>query len=328
MRILVTTTICLAMSSLLLTTAVGQKGDTKSSSVKDYVAGTHQSPLYGTFYYKCWKSRLIPNPFGTHSWRWDVTWKPTTNEGRSLLNRAYNIMRRYGVLKISGNTAEAKLEDSLMFYWSGIYCLIPEDDASYNDNELDSAEWLFLSKFTLDKSGKPVSASFFGYPYRHKHPLSVLSYQPFIPFTIPPLVRRGIMAKLLSDRYTSQSNIRDDIDAGVLFASNFGDDGLLYVMLDKPSGRSPSNLYRAKVAFIPSKITGFDTLKELRESTVIILEFRDSDGFLVGSETVVPRDWTSMVDKGKTFYLTYDAPAVYISGKATTLTVSYGVRKK
>ena len=321
MRILVTTTICLAMSSLLLTIAVGQKRDT------DHVAGTHQSPLYGTFYYKCRKS-LIPNPFGTHSWSWEVTWKPTTNEGRSLLNRAYNIMRRYGELEISGNTAKNK-SDTLMCHWSVMLCWIPEDDASYNHEESDWTDWLLLSKFTLDKSGKPVSASFFGYPYGHKHPLSVLSYQPFIPFTIPSPVRRGIMAKLLSDRYNSQSNIRDDIDAGVLFASNFGDDGLLYVMLDKPSGRSPSNLYRARVAFIPSKITGFDTLKELRESTVIILEFRDSDGFLAGSETVAPRDWTGVVDdKGKTICLRYDAPSVYISGKATKLTVSYGVRKK
>jgi hypothetical protein len=137
------------------------------------------------------------------------------------------------------------------------------------------------------------------------------------------------MAELMSDLYRFQSNIRGDIDAGVLFSSNFRDDGVLFVMLDKPSGRSPSNLYRAKVAFIPSKITGFDTLKELRESTVITLEFRDSHGFLVGSHTVAPYDWTSIVDnKGNTLYLTYDAPAVYISGKATKLTVSYSVPKK
>ena len=327
MRILVTTTICLAMSSLLLTTAVGQKGDTQSSSVKDYVAGTHQSPLYGTFYYKCWLDPDLsedPNKLG---WFWEVTWKPTTDKGRSLLNRAYNIMRRYGELKISGNTAEAK-SDSLIF-WSGMLCWIPEDDASYSDKDSDSPRWLYLDKFTLDKSGKPVSASFFGYPYRHKHPLSVLSYQPFIPFTIPSPVRRGIMAKLLSDRYNSQSNIRDDIDAGVLFLSDFRDDGMVFVMLDKPAGRDLTIFYKAKVAFVPSKITGFDTLKELRESTVIILEFRDSDGFLAGSETVAPRDWTVVVDdKGKTICLRYDAPSVYISGKATKLTVSYGVRKK
>jgi len=323
MRILVTTTICLAMGSLLLTTVVGQKGDTQSSSVKDYVAGTHQSPLYGTFYYKCWLAPDLsedPNKLG---WFWEVTWKPTTDKGRSLLNRAYDIMRRYGELKISGNTAEAK-SDSLIF-WSGIYCLIPEDDDLYSDEE----GWLYLDKFTLDKSGKPVSASFFGSPYGRMHPHSVLSHQPFIPFAISPSDLRSIMADLLSNRYRFQSNIRYDIDVGVLFASNFGDDGLLYVMLDKPSGRSPSNLYRARVAFIPSKITGFDTLKELRESTELTLQFRDSHGFLVGSQTVAPYAWTSIVDdKGKTLCLTYDAPALYISGKATKLTVSYVVRKK
>jgi len=323
MRVLVTTTICLAMSSLLLTTVVGQKGDTKSSSVKDYVAGTHQSPLYGTFYYKCWLAPDLsedPNELG---WIWEVTWKPTTDKGRSLLNRAYNIMRRYGELKISGNTAEAK-SDSLIF-WSGIYCLIPEDDDLYSDKE----GWLYLDKFTLDKSGKPVSASFFGSPHKHKHPHSVLSHQPFIPFTIRPSILRSIIADLLSGLYRFQSNIRYDIDVGVLFASSFGDDGLLYVMLDKPSGRSPSNLYRARVAFVPSNITGFDTIKELKESTVIKLEFRDSDGFLAGSQTVVPYDWTSIVDdKGKTLYLTYDAPALYISGKATKLTISYMIPKK
>jgi hypothetical protein len=327
MRILVTTTICLAMSSLLLTIAVGQKRDAKSSFVKDYVAGTHQSPLYGTFYYKCW---LMPDLLGDpneHVWSWNVTWKPTTSEGRSLLNRAYNIMRRYGELKISGNTAEAK-SDSLIF-WSGILCWIPEDDASYSDKESDSTDWLYLDKFTLDKSGKPVSASFFGSPYGHKHPHSVLSHHLFIPFAIRFSDLRGIMADLLSDLYISQYNIRDDIDAGVLFSSNFRDDGLLYVMLDKPSGRSPSNWYRAKVAFIPSKITGLDTLKELKESTVITLEFRDSDGFLAGSETVAPHDWTRVVDdKGKALCLIYDAPSVYISGKATKLTVSYMIPKK
>jgi hypothetical protein len=327
MRILVTVTICLAMSSLLLTTVVGQKRDFLSFFGKDYVKGAHQSPLYGTFYYKCW---LMPNRSGDPNelqWLWIVTWKPTTSEGRSLLNRAYNIMRRYGELKISGNTA--RVETGSLTFWSGILCWIPEDDASYNDKEWDSTEWLYLTIFTLDKSGKPVSASFFGSPYGHKHPHSVLSHQPFIPFAIRPSHRRIIMADLLSDLYTSQYNIRDDIDAGVLFASNFGDDGLLYVMLDKPSGRSPSNLYRAKVAFIPSKITGFDTLKELKESAVLKLEFRDSDGFLAGSETVAPHDWTSIVDdKGKAICLRYDAPAVYISGKATKLTVSYGVPKK
>jgi len=323
MRILVTTTICLAMSSLLLTTAVGQKGDTKSSFVRDYVAGTHQSPLYGTFYYKCWLAPDLSEDPNKLEWTWIVTWKPTTDKGRSLLNRAYNIMRRYGELKISGNTAEAK-SDSLIF-WSGIYCLIPEDDDLYSDKE----GWLYLDKFTLDKSGKPVSASFFGSPYGRKHPHSVLSHQPFIPFAIRPSNWLSIMADLLSDRYRFQSNIKYDIDVGVLFASSFGDDGLLYVMLDKPSGRSPSNLYRARVAFIPSKITGFDTIKELKESTVIKLEFRDSDGFLAGSQTVAPYDWTSIVDdKGKTLYLTYDASAVSIFGKGTKLTVSYMIPKK
>jgi len=137
------------------------------------------------------------------------------------------------------------------------------------------------------------------------------------------------MADLLSNRYMRQSNITDDIDAGVLFLSDFRDDGMLFVMLDKPSGRSPSNLYRARVAFIPSKITGFDTLKELRESAMITLEFRDSHGFLVGSHTVAPYDWTSVVDdKDKALCLTYDASAVSIFGKATKLTVSYRIPKK
>ena len=327
MRILVTAAIFLAMSSLLLTTAPGQKRDAKSSFRKDYVAGTHQSPLYGTFYYKCRLTTDLLGDPNEHGWIWMVTWKPTTDKGRSLLNRAYNIMRRYGELKISGNTA--RVETGSLTFWSGILCWIPEDDASYNDKEWDSTEWLYLAAFTLDKSGKPVSAFFFGSPYKHKHPHSVLSHQPFIPFAIRPSNRRSIMADLLSDLYTSQYNIRDDIDAGVLFWSDFRDDGMVFVMLDKPSGRSPSNLYRAKVAFIPSKITGFDTLKELRESTVLKLEFRDSDGFLAGSETIAPHDWTRVVDdKGKAICLRYDAPAVYISGKATKLTISYMIPKK
>jgi hypothetical protein len=319
MRILVTVTICLAMSSLLLTTAVGQKRDT------DYVAGTYQSPLYGTFYYKCMLSFIHED-----QWLWKVTWKPTTDKGRSLLNRAYNIMRRYGELEISGNTAKDK-SDSLRF-WSGMLCWIPEDDASYSDKDSDSPRWLYLDKFTLDKSGKPVSASFFGYPYKHKHPLSVLAHQPFIPFAIRPSYRREILALLmLSDRYRFESNIRDDIDAGILFASNFGDDGLLYVELVKPSDLSPPHLYAATVAFIPSKITGLDTLKELKESAAIVLEFRDSDGDLAGSQVIAPRDWRSrsvVDDEGKTIFLTYHTLVMYISGKPTKLTVSYMIPKK
>jgi hypothetical protein len=318
MRILVTATICLAMSSLLLTTAVGQKRDT------DYVAGTHQSPLYGTFYYKC----VLLSNSSEDQWFWKVTWKPTTDEGRSLLNRAYNIMRRYGELEISGNTAVTK-SDSLLIFWLGMLCWIPEDDASYSDKESDSAEGLYFTNFTLDKSGKPVSVSFFGSPYKHKHPHSVLSHRPFIPFAIHFTFLRLIMADLLSNRYMFQSNIRDDIDAGVLFLSDFRDDGMVFVMLDKPAGRDLTIFYKAKVAFVPSKITGFDTLKELRESTVITLEFRNSDGFLVGSLSIAPSEWRVSVDKkGKALSLTYDASAVSIFGKATKLTVSYVVRKK
>jgi hypothetical protein len=99
-------------------------------------------------------------------------------------------------------------------------------------------------------------------------------------------------------------------------------------MLDKPSGRSPSNLYRARVAFVPSNITGFDTIKELKESTVIKLEFRDSGGFLVGSLSIAPFEWSVSVDKGKALSLTYDASAVSIFGKATKLTISYMIPKK
>jgi len=180
MRILVTTTICLAMSSLLLTAAVGQKRDILRFFGKDYVKGAHQSPLYGTFYYKCWLMPRLSEDPNELKWVWIVTWKPTTSEGRSLLNRAYNIMRRYGELKISGNTA-ARVETGSLTLWSGILCWIPEDDASYNDKEWDSTEWLSLTIFTLDKSGKPVSASFFGSP-------SLRAVAPTIhPVRYPPL---------------------------------------------------------------------------------------------------------------------------------------------
>jgi len=325
MRILVTTTICLAMSSLLLTTAVGQKID---AEVPFYVEGTYRCPVYGTFHYKC---LLVSKSSEDHSseahWFWEVTWEPTTDKGRSLLNRAYDIMRRYGELKISGDTAEDN-SDALIF-WSGILFQKPEERDLYSDKESGSANWLYLDKFTLDKSGKPVSASFFGTPHGRKHPNSLLSNSPFSPFTIRLSRMHAILVGLLSERYKSASNILSDIEAGVLFSSNFRDDVMVFVMLDKPSGRSPSNLYRARVAFVPSSITGFDTLKELKESTVIKLEFRDSDGFLAGSQTVAPYDWTSIVDdKGKTLYLTYDASAVSIFGKATKLTVSYSVPKK
>jgi hypothetical protein len=320
MRILVTTTICLAMSSLLLTTAVGQKRDT------DYVAGTHQSPLYGTFYYKCW---LRPALFGDPNeleWVWNVTWKPTTSEGRRLLNRAYNIMRRYGQLRISGNTAMARA-DALMF-WSGMYCSRPDNDDSYINKKSAVVGWLHLEKFTLDKSGKPVSASFYGSPYGHKHPLSVLSHQPFVPFSVCFYMMPYILADVLSDRYMSTFNIVDDLRAGVLFSCDFRDDGAFFVMLDKPAGSSPSDLYKAKVVFIPAKITGLDTLKELRESTVIKLEFMDSDGFLVGSLMIAPFEWTVLAFDGKPRYLRYGAYELAIFGKATKLTVSYGVLKK
>jgi hypothetical protein len=328
MRILVTTTICLAVSSLLLTTAVGQKRDTKSSFVKDYVAGTHQSPLYGTFYYKCWLAPDLSGDPNELEWLWSVTWKPTTSEGRRLLSRAYNIMRRYEGLKISGNTAKAKA-DALMF-WAGMYCSRPGNDDSYTNTnkKSDMVGWLYLDKFTLDKSGKPVSASFFGSPYGHKHPLSVLSHQPFIPFSVCFSIMPYILADLLSDRYKSTFNIVDDLQAGVLFSCDFGDDGAFFVMLDKPAGSSPSDLYKAKVVFIPAKITGFDTLKELRESTVIRLEFMDSDGFLVGSLIIAPFEWTVLAYKGKPRYLTYDAYQVAIFGKATKFAIRYGVLKK
>jgi len=324
MRILVTIIIGLAVGFLILAYAYEKMG-IGGLFPEEQLTGTYQSPVYGTFSYRCSLIRERLEDPTDLKWIWSVTWKPTTSEGRNLLNRAYNIMRRYGDLKISGDTATVVESNSLIF-WSGMLCLIPNRYNSYSDTELYSSGWLYLDRFTLDDSGRAVSASFFGDLYGRNHPHYVLSYILFSPFTISSHDLRSILAYSLSKRYEYQSNIINDIDAGVLFCSNFRDDGMVFVMLDRPTGRGSPHVYKTTILFIPSKITGFDALRELGESTELTLEFRDSNGSIVGSQTILPHEWTSIVDEyGKTLCLKYDKPLVYvyIPGKATRIDVRY-----